>query len=352
MKKILLIEDNKDMRENTSEILELANYQVITAANGRDGVKAAMSENPDLIICDIMMPVLDGYGVLHALSKNEQAAGIPFIFLTAKAEKSEMRKGMEMGADDYLTKPFDDIELLNAVETRLKKAEAMRMEFSKDLSGLNEFVASAGDGDALRKMTEEQEVRTYTPKSVIYREGSFPRGIFFLNKGKVKTYKQHELGKEFITGLHGEGDFFGYISVMEEKPFAESAETLEVSEIYFIPKDAFFAMLFGNPQVSKKFIRMLANDLADREEQLLSLAYSSVRKRVAEALVSLHSRYKGNQKETFSMDILREDLANLVGTAKETLIRALGDFKDEGLIETEGRSIRVRDLQKLVSMRN
>src|SRR3989338_3491766 len=97
MKKILLIEDNQGMRENTAEILELSNYKVFTAENGKEGVRLAMSETPDLIICDIMMPELDGYGVLHALSKSDATAGIPFIFLTAKAEKSDQRKGMEMG---------------------------------------------------------------------------------------------------------------------------------------------------------------------------------------------------------------------------------------------------------------
>jgi len=112
MKKIILIEDNVEMRENTAEILELSNYKVFSAPNGKEGVKLVHKEKPDLIICDIMMPELDGYGVLHMLSKNPDTAVIPFIFLTAKAEKADYRKGMSMGADDYLTKPFDDMELL------------------------------------------------------------------------------------------------------------------------------------------------------------------------------------------------------------------------------------------------
>src|SRR5687767_1952309 len=129
-KKILLIEDNNDIRETTAVILELAQYTTITARNGKEGVELAMSESPDLIICDIMMPVLDGYGVLHLLSKNEKTAGIPFIFLTAKAERWEIRKGMDMGADDYISKPFDDIELLNAIESRLRRAEMVKKEFA------------------------------------------------------------------------------------------------------------------------------------------------------------------------------------------------------------------------------
>src|SRR5829696_5221776 len=130
MKKILLIEDNKDMRENTTEILELANYKVTAAKNGKEGLELANKEKPDLIICDIMMPVLDGYGVLHMLSKKPQTAGIPLIFLTAKAERSDFRKGMEMGADDYVTKPFDDIELLNAIEVRLKKSDVLQQQYA------------------------------------------------------------------------------------------------------------------------------------------------------------------------------------------------------------------------------
>ncbi|HEU5146654.1 MAG TPA: response regulator, partial [Chryseosolibacter sp.] len=96
MKKILLIEDNPEVRENTSEILSLANYEVLVAENGKIGVDLAQRHKPDLIICDIMMPELDGYGVLHILSKNEQTAAIPFIFLTAKTEKSDIRKGMNL----------------------------------------------------------------------------------------------------------------------------------------------------------------------------------------------------------------------------------------------------------------
>ena len=113
MKRVLVIEDNDDIREGTVEILELAGYDAIAANNGKLGVELALSSSPDIILCDIMMPELDGYGVLYLLSKNPKLASIPFIFMTAKAERADMRKGMEMGADDYLTKPFDDLELFN-----------------------------------------------------------------------------------------------------------------------------------------------------------------------------------------------------------------------------------------------
>src|SRR4051812_21185932 len=112
MKKILLIEDNDDIRENTAEILELANYKVTTAPDGKRGVESALKNKPDLIICDIMMPELDGYGVLHLLHKNKETRDTPFIFLSAKTERTDIRKGMDIGADDYITKPFVATELL------------------------------------------------------------------------------------------------------------------------------------------------------------------------------------------------------------------------------------------------
>ena len=116
---ILLIEDNLHVRENTTEILELAGYTVVAACNGNEGVKMAEKQIPDLIICDIMMPELDGYGVLSILKKNIATASIPFIFLSAKEENWDYQKSI--GADAYLTKPFDDINLLSTIESCLKK---------------------------------------------------------------------------------------------------------------------------------------------------------------------------------------------------------------------------------------
>ncbi len=352
MKTILLIEDNLEMRENTSEILELANYNVITAKNGKDGVRMANSNHPDLIICDIMMPELDGYGVFHLLSKDSATASIPFIFLTAKAEKSDYRKGMSMGADDYLTKPFDDLELLTAVEIRLKKNEILKTEYAKTFEGLNEFIKEAKDVDSLEKLSENKEIRKYKKKENIYEEGATPKGIFFINKGKIKTYKLNEDGKEYITGLYSEGDFIGYNTILEDTHYHDSAATLEDSEIILIPKDEFFSLLNNSREVSAKFIKMLSNNVAEKEERLIKLAYNSVRKRVAEALIMLKLRYHKNENENFSMAISREDIANIVGTATESVIRTLSDFKEEKLIDIKGSNITLLNSQKLMALKN
>lgn len=175
MKTILLIEDNPDMRENTTEILELAHYNVVTAENGKKGIKLAQEQQPDLIICDIMMPELDGYGVLHLLSKESETASIPFIFLTAKAEKTDYRKGMTLGADDYLTKPYDDVELLSAVETRLRKNDLLKNEYSRTEEGLNQFLNEVKSFESLKKLSENKKTKLYKKREIIYSEGSYPR---------------------------------------------------------------------------------------------------------------------------------------------------------------------------------
>src|SRR5688572_4392760 len=127
---ILVVDDHPGIRENVAEILTLAGYQAIEAENGKQAIELAKEHLPNLIVCDIMMPELDGYGVLHMLRKYPETEHIPFIFLTAKTDRSDFRRGMEMGADDYITKPFEDVELLNAVETRLKKQQFLQEKFA------------------------------------------------------------------------------------------------------------------------------------------------------------------------------------------------------------------------------
>ena len=351
-RKILLIEDNPEMRENTAEILELANYNVVTAKNGKEGLQLATQNKPDLIICDIMMPELDGYGVLHMLGKDERTSTIPFVFLTAKAEKQDYRKGMTMGADDYLTKPYDDIELLNVVEMRLKKSERMKKQFDRSPESFDQFIEEARSFDLINKLTEDKKIKLLRKKDTIYTEGSFPSNVYFLRKGKVKAYKSNDNGKEYITDLYGEGDFFGYLDLLQGEPYRDTAITLEQSEIAIIPKEDFFNLLQGNREVSSKFIKMLSNEIKEREERLLQLAYNSVRKRVSQALIMLVKHYQDDQSKPFSMSITREDIASLVGTATETVIRTLSDFRDERLIDIKGSLITILSYDKLVKMRN
>ncbi len=351
-KTILLIEDNLEMRENTAEILELAKYKVLTAANGKEGVKIAQTKKPDIIICDIMMPVLDGYGVLHILSNDMATASIPFIFLTAKAEQMDYRKGMGLGADDYLTKPFDDTELLNAIEVRLRKSEILKGEYAKNTEGLNEFFLEASGLMELNNLSESRQSKRYKKKDELYHEDGLPKFVYFINKGKIKTFKSNAEGKEFTIGLYKEGEFLGYTSMLEGGNYTESAEAMEDSDLVLIPKQDFFTLLFNNRDVAHKFIKLLSNNLIDKEDRLLKLAYDSVRKRVAESLIMLHEKYKTEDETNPHVIVSRDDLANLVGTATESVIRTLSDFKDENIIQIKGSNITILNYEKLVKMRN
>jgi CRP-like cAMP-binding protein/CheY-like chemotaxis protein len=351
MKKILLIEDDTIMRENTAEILELAHYAVTTAPNGRVGSQLAKEVKPDLIVCDIMMPELDGYGVLHVLSKDPKTASIPFIFLTAKAEKSEIRKGMDLGADDYLTKPFEETELLNAIESRLKKADAVRREYSRDVQGLSSFLDEVSGLAELQTLSKSRPLSKYKKKEVIFHVGDTPHYVYFLQKGSVKTYKTHDDGKEFITNVYKPGDFFGHVPLFERRTYTDSALVLEESEIFKIPKEDFMALVSRNRDVAAQFIRLLSNQVEEQEKQLLRMAYDSVRKRTAEALLMLVRQAPASKSTSgTSIRVTRDDLASLVGTATETVIRCLGEFKEDEFIEVQGREIIVLDTEGLESI--
>jgi len=346
MKKILLIEDNKDVRENTADILELSGYQVATAENGSVGVEKAPTFHPDIILCDIMMPVMDGYGVLEALSENTETASIPFIFLTAKTEKADFRKGMNLGADDYLTKPFEEHELLDAITSRLKKNDFLRKEFSKGMAGINEFIQDASRYLNLETISREYRSKSYDKKDFVYMENDPAHTLHFVESGTIKTYKSTETGKEFITGIHKAGDFMGQLSLLNANgTYLETAMVLEDAEVYGIPKKEFIHLLYDNKEVSQKFIDIISNNLIEVQDQLVGMAYSSVRQRVAKTLLDLHR--KGIIKDTPNegIDIPREDFAGIIGTATETAIRCLSDFKEEGLI-TMGRARRIIILDK------
>lgn len=347
MSKIVLIEDNNEMRENIKEILELANYKVFTAENGKRGVELIKKEVPDLILCDIMMPELDGYGVLYMVSKNINTSSIPFIFLTAKTENEDFRKGMNLGADDYITKPFDDVELLDCIEKRLHRIKQFSEEIDNTSDGLHTFLANAKGLSELQKLSQEKRTKKFNKKDTIYFEGDSPNFLHFLNSGKVKTFKMNKDGKEFVTNLYKSGDFLGYKSLINEETYEESATALEPTDISLIPKKDFLHLLYSSKEVSHKFIKMLAGSVDIKQQELLNLAYDTVRKRVADSLLKLEAKYKGDSNDQFSMAISRDDLASIVGTATESVIRTLSEFKHDGYIAIKGSNITILDPEKL-----
>jgi CRP-like cAMP-binding protein/CheY-like chemotaxis protein len=348
-KTILVIDDNNDLRENTAEILDLAGYTTLTAENGKRGVEVAVREKPDLIVCDIMMPELDGYGVLHLLKKNPDTERIPFIFLTAKTERSDFRKGMEMGADDYVTKPFEDIELLNAIEVRLKKSEVLGHNYAASPQGLSQFVKDVKGTGMLQQLTGQYDVEHFAKKQTVYTEGKRPRYLYYLVSGKVKAFKTHEDGKEYITDLFSAGDFIGYTALIEDINYDDTATVLEDAELMQIPRDEFLQMIYSDINIAAKFIQIVTQNVKEKEERLLNLAYSSLRKRVAKALVDIHGKFYSQHPDSV-IEFSRDDIAQYIGTATESLIRTLSDFKSEKLIDIKSGKISIINLEKLKNL--
>ena len=347
--KILIIEDSSEMSENISELLTLAGYDVIRADNGRHGLELAKSKHPDLILCDIMMPDLDGYGVLRAIENLPELAGVPFIFVTAKSEKNDFRKGMNLGADDYLPKPFEGDDLLNIVAVRLKKGRQIRKMFENSLEGLNEFIEKANTVLGTDIFSENRIEKKLRKKDVVFMEGDSSVCLYFVSSGKIKTYRTNENGKEYITGIYKKGDFFGYLTLIDNHARRDSAMAMENSEIVLISRQDFQKLIFSNNDVALHFIRFMSNNLEEAEERLLKLAYNSARKRVAEALLFIHKKYEAKEGE--SILVSRENISMLAGISPESASRSLTDFREEGLIETENGSIKIVDVVGLENLK-
>ncbi|NYJ27965.1 response regulator [Allomuricauda sp. ARW1Y1] len=344
MKKILLVEDDTSLRENVAELLELSGFEVCTASNGLIAVDMAKKEVPDLVLCDIMMPELDGYGVLEELSSHESTRKIPFIFVSAKTEKQDVRRGMNLGADDYLTKPFEEEELLSAIECRLEKAKQMN-------TVLQEHPKQAKE-DEIRSLNELKnffddhgELLSYKKDETIYNKGDHSNMVYLILKGVVKSCSLDEEGKELITSIYSADDFLGFTSLTDHLPYQEYTIAMEDVELAGISKEKVKGILEDNRSVTLELMDVITGNLTDIKKQLLQMAYSSVRKKTAQTLL-LFSKAINRDKDG-ALKIARSDLAGVAGIATESLIRTLSDFKNEGLIAIENRTISVIDREAL-----
>jgi CheY-like chemotaxis protein/CRP-like cAMP-binding protein len=348
-KRILIIEDSVDIRENTAELLDLSGFTVETASDGLEGVRLARTWSPDLVICDIMMPNLDGFGVLQVFSSQPELSSIPFIFLTAKTDRADMRKGMEMGADDYLTKPFQEVELLRAIEARLKKS-TMSSPLSNSVIDVSDVHAALAFLD-LPSWTGEKKSHFLAKKQVIYSEGDYPIRLYYLAKGKVKTYHTNKDGKYFITSFVQEGEFFGLVDILENQAYRESAEALENSQLVSVSSVDFLNRIKDNIHLEVFFRKALTSYLMKNEKLLVEMAYQSLRMRVAMVLVELANTYGKNLTEPLVIKLSREDLASRVGTATESVIRTLSDFKKEGYLDVKGGELTLKNMEGLAKLK-
>ena len=255
---------------------------------------------------------------------------------------------MELGADDYITKPFDGIELLKAIEIRLQKAEAVKKHFeSSHAENIDAFINDAGKLGRLQLTSDEREVYDYKKKQLLYAEGQRPKAVYYIKKGKVKVYKTNEEGKELITNIFATGDFLGYTYILEEMNYKENAEILEDAEIMKIPKDDFVSLITNDTQIARQFIKIITHNVIEKEESLLNLAYSSLRRKVAFQLLHILEKFRNNDNNKNELRISRENLAQVAGIATESLIRTLSDFKAEKLIDIQSGTIVILNENKL-----
>ncbi|WP_139925390.1 Crp/Fnr family transcriptional regulator [Hymenobacter sp. DG01] len=189
--------------------------------------------------------------------------------------------------------------------------------------------------------------QSYHKGQVIFQQGSRPGGIYCIHQGKVKISKISADGKEQIVRLAKEGDVLGYRSLMMGGNFSTAATALTDCVVCLVPRADFFSIISQNPQFSQALMRLLAQALGETEERLLHTAYKPVRERLAEALLMLHSLFHPGTDARFSIPISRDDLAALMGTAKETASRLLSELREEGLVVTQGSRITVLDVARL-----
>ncbi len=334
--RLLIIEDNEEVRENLAEILELYGYETSQAPNGLEGVKTAIQFPPDMILCDVMMPELDGYGVLNLLAKNERTAGIPFIFITAKTETEDIRRGMNLGADDYITKPFYKDELLQVIKTRLAKAA---LRGGGGLTSQHHLVDPERGSQKLEKaFTEVGRQKVFSQGTALVREGEFPHFIFRISKGNVHLSRSHEYGRDYIIAELGPGEIFGVPTVLEKTTYHYTARAASQVECQLLPTQNLLDLINTDRSVTEALMHLLAGRLMEHSERLVHQAYDSVRRRTALIVCDLHEKYAGKP-----IELSRDELAQMVGTTKESVIRALSDFRREGLLTTEGKTIQVKE---------
>ena len=349
MRKIVFVGTNVEGMPNIPEILNIAGYEVFHAQDGKTGVHVVMEQMPDLIISTIQLAYLDGLSLLHVLRKHPPLACTPIIFVTSSNSNDEIRRVMTAGADDCMALPFTETELLYVIECRLRKADMVKNFVLQNAESSNGH--NLNEKQVLEEFLDGRSLHRFGRNQTIYKEGQSPKYLYFIKNGKVRLFKSSSDGKDLVTDLCGEGDFIGHTELIQNIHYRESAESLDAAELVLVPRSDFQQLLKENLILSYKFNQILATTLTHKNSHLVGIAYNSLRQKVAEALLLVKNKYAASQQEGFAIQMNREVLANIAGTAKESLIRTLSDFKSERLIEvgTDG-VIRIVNEKKLQVM--
>lgn len=346
MRKLVFVGMSAPSMPNIAEVLSIAGYEVSVAEDGKTGILLIMEKQPDLIISNIELSYLDGLSLLHVLRKQPQFACTPVIFVTASQQLADVRKVMTAGADDCIISPFSETELLYVVECRLQKSDLIRQHLINHTNGVHKEPVT--EKQLLEEFLHGRSHYQYSRHQTIYNEGQSPKFLYYVKQGKVRLFKSSSDGKDLVTDLCGEGDFIGHTALIQNTHYRESAASMDSTELVLVPRAEFLQLLKENVLLSNKFNMILASTLTHKNSHLVGIAYNSLRQKVAEALLLVKNKYASAQQDNFSIQMNREVLANIAGTAKESLIRTLGDFKSERLIEVGGDGvIRIVNEKKL-----
>lgn len=322
--RIVVIEDQEEVRENLLETLELAGYDVVGASDGHAGVQRVREHAPALVLCDVMMPKLDGFGVLELLRADASTAAIPFVFLSARTEREDLRRGMNLGAADYVTKPFFQDELLRVVQLRIAQAAAPSIHGGQVL-------AKAHTEDVkplLAELRQRGRTRQYTDRATVCYEGDEALNVYYVQGGRLRSHRETSFGKTLTLDLYGAGTWVGIDDVLGGGWHAAALSAFPDATVVIVPKGELLALVHKHPALTLALARQLAQDVALRTEQLLQIAYYSVRKRVAESLLRF-----GEGPDKTRVELRREDIAEAIGTTPESVTRTLTELRKDGLVD-------------------
>ena len=225
-------------------------------------------------------------------------------------------------------------------------------KYCEDCKSLKKSIFCELSSKELEDLNFSKSCNYYKKGQIIFFEGNYPDGLYCIREGKIKVFKTGREGKEQIIRLANSGDLLGYRALIAGEKYSASTSTLEDSYICFVRKDAVFELFKKNSSFSLSLIKLMSKDLEEIENRMVNLAQKPVRERLAETLLILKETYGYDNNSFLNISLSREDLANIVGTATETVIRLLADFKEDNLISTQGKKIKILNLKKLIKAGN
>lgn len=379
MKKILLIEKDEDVRANLSKVLELVNYKVFAVGDGQNAAALALSETPDMIICGSFLPLLEGYDLLQKIQNNPATKDTVIHFFTPSIEhhsyEANLHQKFLMPMNNqhtqngynpsngfstvyqygqYLSDQVNNSQRTSEPALPIIATQNEENDVHQELQITNKSSTflSKGVNEIIADLLIDRDINYYKKKQIIFSEGNCSRNLYFIKKGKIKTYQTNDYGKQLVVDLYSENDFIGYVQLLENTNYTESAEALEETELLVIPRSDFNDLIKNNPEVMKFFVSLLTKSVTEKKNQMIGLAYNSLRKKVADSLLMICKKYKMDDENLNVIEISRDNLAAIAGTATESLIRTLTDFKSEKLIDIENNNIKILNKSKLERLSN